>query len=179
MSSRAPLWLFGYGSLIWRPAIPFAERRRARARGYERRFFQGSPDHRGVPEAPGRVVTLLHHPPGACVGVAYRVPDADTDHVLHTLDVREQGGYTRLELEIDVEGPDPRTLVALTYVATPDNPHWLGDAPLLDIARHIARSRGPSGDNREYLLRLAAALRELDADDTHVFALERELLTIT
>jgi cation transport regulator ChaC len=176
MSDRAPLWLFGYGSLIWRPAIPFAERRRALARGYERRFFQGSPDHRGVPEAPGRVVTLLPHPPGACIGVAYRVPDREADAVLATLDIREQGGYTRLELEVDI---DARSVVALTYVAAPDNPHWLGDAPLVEIARHIARSRGPSGDNREYLLRLAAALRELEADDPHVFALERELLGLT
>lgn len=172
MTARAPLWLFGYGSLIWRPAIPFVERRPARAVGFERRFYQGSTDHRGVPEAPGRVVTLV---PGlGCDGVAYRVADADVDAVLAALDHREQGGYTRLDLQVELRGPASREITALTYVAAPDNPYWLGPAPLAAIARQIARARGPSGPNIEYLLRLAAALRELEVDDPHVFDLARE-----
>lgn len=178
MSVRPPLWLFGYGSLIWRPAIPFVERRPARAHGFARRFWQGSTDHRGVPEAPGRVVTLLPHAGARCEGVAYRVPDDAVDAVLATLDVRERGGYVRLDLEIDLLAPTPTAVPALTYVAAPDNPDWLGPAPLVEIARQIARSRGPSGPNREYLLRLAEALRELEADDPHVFDLERELLAL-
>ena len=176
MSDRAPLWLFGYGSLIWRPAIPFVERRPASARGYARRFWQGSTDHRGVPEAPGRVVTLLPSAGDRCEGVAYRVPDHEAEAVLATLDIRERGGYVRLDLTIDLRAPDIADVTALTYVASPDNPDWLGPAPLAEIARQIARSRGPSGPNREYLLRLAAALREQGADDPHVFDLERELL---
>lgn len=179
MTDRAPLWLFGYGSLIWRPAFPFVERRRARAPGFERRFYQGSTDHRGVPEAPGRVVTLLAAATGACTGVAFRVPDHETDAVLATLDHRERGGYTRLSLQVDLLGPEPAEVTALTYVAAPSNPDWLGPAPLPAIARQIADSRGPSGTGREYLLRLAAALRELAIDDPHVFALEREVVALT
>lgn len=175
MTDRAPLWLFGYGSLIWRPAIPYAERLPARAAGFERRFYQGSTDHRGVPEAPGRVVTLVASPAAACGGVAYRVAEADVDAVLENLDVRERGGYVRLELQVHVLGPAPVEVTALTYVAAPDNPNWLGPAPLAAIARQIAHSRGPSGPNHEYLVRLAAALRELAVDDDHVFALEREV----
>lgn len=178
MPDRAPLWLFGYGSLIWRPAIPFAERRPALARGFARRFWQGSTDHRGVPEAPGRVVTLVPGPEARCEGVAYRVPDHEAAAVLETLDIRERGGYVRLDLTIDLLGPTA-TVSALTYVAAPDNPNWLGPAPLAKIARQIACSRGPSGPNREYLHRLAAALREQGADDPHVFDLERELLGLT
>ncbi|MDC0668686.1 gamma-glutamylcyclotransferase [Nannocystis radixulma] len=175
MTDRNSLWLFGYGSLIWRPAIPFAERRPARAGGYERRFYQGSTDHRGVPEAPGRVVTLVPSASASCHGVAYRVAPPDVGAVLDTLDVREKGGYTRLELRIDVIGDESRTVTALTYVAAPDNPNWLGPASLAAIARQIAGSRGPSGTGREYLVRLAAALRELAVDDPHVFDLEREV----
>lgn len=175
---HGPLWVFAYGSLIWRPAIPFAERRIAHAPGFERRFYQGSTDHRGTPEAPGRVVTLLPNPGTRCTGVAYRVPDPEAEVVLDTLDVRERGGYTRLRLHVELDGPTPLAVPALTYIAGPDNPNWLGPAPLSAIARQVARSRGPSGTGREYLVRLAAALRELAADDPHVFALELEVLAL-
>ena len=68
-----PLWIFGYGSLVWRPDIPHDERRPAWIRGFARRFWQGSTDHRGVPEAPGRVVTLVRDEAARCWGAAYRV----------------------------------------------------------------------------------------------------------
>ena len=55
-------WIFGYGSLVWRPAFPHAERRAANVRGWVRRFWQGSPEHRGVRDAPGRVLTLAPRP---------------------------------------------------------------------------------------------------------------------
>src|SRR5581483_11846825 len=66
------MWIFAYGSLIFRPDFPWIERRRAFVRGWARRFWQGSPDHRGVPEAPGRVVTLVARD-GFCGGCAYRI----------------------------------------------------------------------------------------------------------
>lgn len=67
------VWVFGYGSLIWRPGIAFRERRVARIRGWTRRFWQGSHDHRGLPHAPRRVVTLVPEPGASCEGVAFRV----------------------------------------------------------------------------------------------------------
>jgi cation transport regulator ChaC len=72
---REALWIFGYGSLVWRPSFPFAERRGAWIDGFARRFWQGSTDHRGVPGAPGRVVTLEPDARARCFGVAYRVDD--------------------------------------------------------------------------------------------------------
>ncbi len=168
------LWLFGYGSLMWRPDFEHRERQPASVDGWTRRFWQGSTDHRGVPEAPGRVVTLVPEPGARCHGVAYRVAPEVAVTVFAALDHRERGGYARVELTVFV-GPAARPQPARMYLATADNPNYLGPAPLPTIAAQIARSHGPSGPNLEYLLRLAGALREQGADDEHVFALEREV----
>jgi len=184
-----PLWIFGYGSLIWRPAMAHAERRPAWVEGFERRFWQGSTDHRGVPGSPGRVVTLVHRRAARCWGVAYRVADGDRDAVLEALAVRESGGYEALRVPVHFgdlggapeaggsggarfhAGAEPAAS-AVVWVATERNRNYLGPAPLPSIAAQVRRSRGPSGPNDEYVLRLAAALRDLGAEDPHVFALE-------
>lgn len=168
------LWIFGYGSLVWRPAFAHAEQRFGFVRGYTRRFWQGSTDHRGVPGAPGRVVTLL---PASeqerCWGTVYRVAPGHEREVLASLDVREQGGYERHRVEVThAEGSIADVLV---YLATPENPNWLGPAPLPEIAEQVRRCVGPSGPNLEYVLRLAEALGHMGAEDEHVEALARLL----
>jgi len=147
--------------------MPFEERRPGFIRGWARRFWQGSPDHRGVPGAPGRVVTLIREPDAACWGVAYRVPELERERVLRELDHREKAGYDRF---VEQVRSDAGSIDALVYVAGEHNPNFLGPAPVEEIARHARDSVGPSGSNREYVLRLAEALRELGADDPHVFA---------
>ena len=169
---RDPLWIFGYGSLVWRPSFPHRERRPAILRGFARRFWQGSTDHRGVQGAPGRVVTLVAEAGAECWGMAYAVAGREVDDVLARLDRREQGGYERRDATLHVPPAGDETLGALVYVATPANPNYLGPAPLDEIARQVRASHGPSGSNREYVLRLAASLRAIGADDSHVFALE-------
>ncbi|HSX59647.1 MAG TPA: gamma-glutamylcyclotransferase [Tahibacter sp.] len=163
------IWLFGYGSLIYKVDFPFLERRRARLDGWTRRFWQGSHDHRGTPEAPGRVVTLVPASQSVCIGMAYRV----TPDVFAHLDHREKNGYVRETIELQFD--DGTRADAVVYVAAPGNEAYLGPAAERDIAAHIANARGPSGENREYLLNLADALRELGSDDAHVFDIEREL----
>ena len=159
-------WVFGYGSLIWRADFPWLDRQPATLPGWARRFWQGSHDHRGVADAPGRVVTLVRAPHETCAGVAYRVEP----HVFDHLDDREKNGYERFPVSLAlVDGGDVDGVV---YVAPVDNFAFLGDAPLAEMARHIQGSAGPSGKNVDYLLDLAAALRNLGAEDPHVFALE-------
>jgi cation transport regulator ChaC len=170
-----PLWIFGYGSLVWRPAFPFEQRRPAWLEGYVRRFWQGSTDHRGVPGAPGRVVTLVEAPGARCWGVAYRVAPERALEVTALLDEREKGGYERRRVSLRPADHDPAPFESLVYFATPENPNYLGEAPLAAVAEQVRRSRGPSGPNREYVLRLAASLREHGAEDDHVFALEAHL----
>lgn len=170
---EAGCWIFGYGSLVWRPDLPFLERRPAWIAGWVRRFWQGSTDHRGVPGAPGRVVTLLEEPGGQCYGMAYRLPPEQQAAILERLDHREQGGYERRQVRLHFVPSG--TALGLTWIARPDNPNYLGPAPPAVIAEQVRRSSGPSGGNVEYVLRLARALREMNAQDEHVLELARLL----
>ena len=167
---RSALWVFGYGSLVWRPAFAFSERRTSWIAGFARRFWQGSTDHRGVPGAPGRVVTLVPDASAQCFGVAYRVPEVEVDCVLAGLDHRERGGYERHRLDLHFD--DGSQTAGLVYIATAANPNYLGPAPLDEIAAQVSRACGPSGTNAEYVRELARSLREMPAEDAHVFALD-------
>jgi glutathione-specific gamma-glutamylcyclotransferase len=163
------VWLFGYGSLIFKADFPFLERRPASIRNWTRRFWQGSHDHRGTETAPGRVATLVQQDGAECFGMAYLI----TPEVFAHLDHREKNGYLRLATDILFD--DGSSALGLVYIATEDNAAFLGEATELDIAVHIARAAGPSGPNRDYLLDLAHALRELGQEDEHVFEIERHL----
>lgn len=165
---RVPtLWIFGYGSLLFRPGFPHEERRAATVSGWMRRLDQGSPDHRGTPERLGRVATLVPMPGGSVGGAVYRVPDEHAEHVLSSLDHREKGGYDRLTLSAAPHGGGP-PLTAITWIAAPGNPYHLGPAPLPAMVEQIRGAVGPSGANIEYVLRLAEALTELGVADPHV-----------
>lgn len=166
-------WIFGYGSLIYKVDFPFIRREAATLYGWERRFWQGSHDHRGTPEAPGRVVTLTAKPEHPCKGIAYLVDESVFEH----LDHREKNGYERHESDLLLHKRN-QTIQATFYIARRDNPAFLGDAPMAVLASHIAAARGPSGENSEYLLALASALRCLDDHDAHVFELEHALLSL-
>jgi cation transport regulator ChaC len=166
---HASVWLFGYGSLIFKADFPFIERRPAHIAGWTRRFWQGSHDHRGTETAPGRVVTLVPEAGALCHGMAYLVTPEEFAH----LDYREKNGYLRLATSIHFE--DGGSAEGLVYIATQENAAYLGPASEREIARQIAGARGPSGPNSEYLLELAKALRELGKPDEHVFEIERHL----
>ena len=170
-------WLFGYGSLIWRPGFAARAQRPACVRGWVRRFWQASPDHRGTVDAPGRVVTLVANPDGVVWGMAYLVSSAEAAEIFPGLDQREQAGYTLQTVDIQLAGRTSNTQ-ALTYVGRPDNSSYLGELALDEIAAVVATSHGPSGSNTEYVLRLADAMREMGVEDTHVFGLEARIRSI-
>ena len=163
------VWIFGYGSLIWRPDFAYLRKEVASLAGYTRRFWQGSHDHRGTPDAPGRVVTLIEEPQASCLGVAYLLDQETITATFEQLDYREKNGYERLEVSLTLQPGE--TVPALVYIATPGNFAYLGPAADDDIARQIAVSTGPSGRNIDYLTDLAASLKAIGADDPHVFEL--------
>jgi glutathione-specific gamma-glutamylcyclotransferase len=169
VSDRSSTWVFGYGSLMWRPAFAFAERRVGYVTGWARRFWQGSTDHRGTPQEPGRVVTLVRDPAVRTWGVAYRLNESERDAVLAELDHREKGGYARHALDVHAADTNVAPVTALVYVATADNPNYLGPAPVDQIAEQVVRSHGPSGPNLAYLLELRSMLADIGAEDPHVY----------
>ncbi|XP_064550894.1 glutathione-specific gamma-glutamylcyclotransferase 1 [Drosophila montana] len=181
--SNAACWVFGYGSLCWYPGFTYTKCITGYIRGYVRRFWQGNVTHRGTEEEPGRVATLVEDKEGITWGCAYRITGSTA---LEYLKQREctLGGYATLETKFfpRVASHDTpfsgEAVEVMVYVATPENRHWLGDAPLAVIAEQIANCRGPSGHNAEYLLRLALFMHEEipGVRDEHLFELERLVL---
>ena len=151
-------WVFGYGSLMWRPGFAFVERRRAMLHGRRRAFCIYSVHHRGVPEAPGLVLGLA--PGGSVRGVALRVAEADWAEVYAYLREREQPTETYVESRAEVKLDDGRRVGALVFVSDMRHPQWAGSLDLDSQARLIAGSEGLSGRNIDYLRDLVAHLRE-------------------
>jgi cation transport protein ChaC len=161
-SMTDPVWLFGYGSLIWRPDFPYLD---------SRRFWQGSHFHRGVETNPGRVVTVVNTPGERCYRRAFLIDPKVIEH----LDAREKNCYERNSIDICF---DDANIPGVVYIAPNANPAFLGDAPLDEIATQIDRCKGRSGTNVDYLLQLARELRRLSISDSHVFELETLVLAI-
>jgi len=166
------VWVFGYGSLIWRPAMAYAERRAGRNEGWARRFWQSSTDHRGTASAPGRVVTLVEAE-GAVWGIAYAIGRDAWPAIEAVLEAREQQGYARLTVEIalavgEQAGAIVERVAGLLYVATPANPYFIGPEPVEATAAIVRRSHGPSGSNLDYVLELDRSLIAMGATDPDV-----------
>lgn len=173
----ASIWLFGYGSLIWRPDFAYISRQVAWVDGWSRRFWQGSHDHRGVPEAPGRVVTLIPAADEKCGGMAYEISLEQAGEIFDQLDYREKNGYERHTAPLYFDELD--TVNGVFYIAAENNPAFLGPASIESIAAQIKQSSGPSGSNEEYLYELASALRQYKIEDEHVFLIETELMRLS
>ncbi len=168
-------WLFGYGSILWKTGFQYEAMELCFVRDKARRFWQGSTDHRGTPEFPGRVVTLIDSPGEICWGIAYRLAESRVGQIVGELDYREKGGYVRTDVILELNNGN--TIQAITYQAEPDNPNFLGTASIDEIAQQIAISSGPSGTNKEYILRLASTLTQNNIQDLHVIELA-ELVAI-
>jgi cation transport regulator ChaC len=163
------IWVFGYGSLIYKVDFDYIDCQDAHIIGYERRFWQGSHDHRGTIESPGRVLTLTKAEGARCFGKAFKVNRDVFDH----LDHREKNGYLRHQVAIYFS--DSQVIKGLIYIASPDNSAYLGEASVQDIAKQVFSASGPSGRNRDYVYQLAEALRQHDENDEHVFQIEQAL----
>jgi cation transport protein ChaC len=163
------LWVFGYGSLMWRPGFPFAERVPATLPGRRRAFCIYSVHHRGTYERPGLVLGLA--PGGSTRGAAYRIAPADWPQVHAYLLEREQPTETYIEAHRSVRLADGRRAEALVFLSDVHHPQWAGALSLERQAELIASARGLSGRNVDYLRDLVEHLEAEGVRDRSMEAL--------
>ena len=157
------LWVFGYGSLIWDPGFPVAERRIAKLDGWHRSFCMRSIHHRGTVQDPGLVLALDRAEGASCTGVAFRVSPGAEAATLFALRERELVSSAYLETTLRL-ATDAGPLEALTYVIDPDHVQYC-HLDREEQARIIAGATGGRGPNRDYLWSTAAHLAELGIAD--------------
>jgi cation transport protein ChaC len=150
------LWVFGYGSLMWRPGFDYIESRPARLFGYHRAFCVYSWYHRGSEEAPGLVLGLDQG--GSCIGRAYRVPSHSSQDVIDYLDAREMVTAVYQPITAPIHTHSGK-IVARSYIADRKHPQYAGKLPYDVQAEIIRHGVGNSGINTDYL---ASTVEHLD-----------------
>ncbi|MEM8758886.1 MAG: gamma-glutamylcyclotransferase [Pseudomonadota bacterium] len=178
MDETGGFWVFGYGSLMWRPGFPYLERRLARLKGYRRAFKLRSVRYRGTPEAPGLVLGLDWDPNASCTGMAFRVCPTKGDGVRDYLAEREL--VTRSYFEVlhpvtlltEEAGGSEQCVDAICYILDRMHPQYAGDLDLAAQAAIIAGAEGPRGPNAEYLHNTVEELRAIGIEDRELDALD-------
>jgi len=169
-------WVFGYGSLMWRPGFAHEEAVLARVVGLHRSLCIFSWVHRGTQSAPGLVLGLDRG--GSCIGTAFRVPAGQADAVIDYLREREQVTQVYLESRRDVflaDGSD-RKVEALFYLVDRKHRQYAGKLPLERQLEIVRTSTGSSGRNQDYVVSTARHLREMGVRDHALEWLSQRLI---
>jgi glutathione-specific gamma-glutamylcyclotransferase len=150
--SHEDLWVFGYGSLMWRPGFEFIEQVPARLIGEHRALCVYSFDHRGTPEKPGLVLGLDRG--GACRGIAFHVAAKRREATVEYLRSREQTTHVYREVmrSVWLENEARQRVAALAYVVDRGHVQYAGRLTLADQLRFVRQGHGRSGNNRDYVL---------------------------
>ncbi|MET0605571.1 MAG: gamma-glutamylcyclotransferase [Beijerinckiaceae bacterium] len=157
------LWVFGYGSLMWRPGFAFEERQPAILHGYHRSLCVLSFNHRGTQEKPGLVLGLDRG--GACQGVAYRVAAPAAEETRAYLTAREQISMVYRERLHPLRLKDGRRVAALAYSVDRRHRQYAGVMTREKQLAHVRQGVGKSGANPEYVLNTHAHLVEMGVHD--------------
>ncbi|PYE82402.1 gamma-glutamylcyclotransferase [Pseudoroseicyclus aestuarii] len=171
------LWVFGYGSLLWKPEFTPEESAVARLDGWHRSFCMSSIHYRGTPEVPGLVLALDAAPGASCTGLALRAAPRDEAMVLDMLRKRELISDAYVEMRLPLTLSDGREVEALTYVINRQTAQYV-HLDLEEQARKIARASGPMGSNADYLLNTASHLQGLGLADPDLDWLSRRVQTL-
>jgi cation transport protein ChaC len=175
MHKTGELWVFGYGSLMWRPGFDAIERVPARLKGLHRSLCVFSYVHRGTPERPGLVLGLDRG--GMCRGIAYRVSAAAREETIAYLRAREQVTSVYLERmrPIELEDAVRRRVRALCYIVDRGHVQYAGRLSPAERLHYVRQSHGQSGPNREYVIDAVRALEALGYRETDLHLLAERL----
>lgn len=157
------LWVFGYGSLMWRPGFDYVERQPATLKGAHRRLCLYSIIHRGTKAQPGLVLGLDRG--GSCRGVCYRIAEGRAEATLAYLREREQPNYAYREVMRPVRLDDGRRVLALTYMVDRSHPQYAGILDPEAMLPIVRQASGQSGENRDYIRNTASELERLSIQD--------------
>lgn len=166
-------WVFGYGSLMWRPGFAHTATHRAHLHGFRRALCVRSYVHRGTPDRSGLVLGLDQG--GSCVGLAFRVPGELRDEVVAYLRERELVTNVYLERMVGLRLETGEAVSALAYVVDRKHPQYAGRLHAEDAARHVSGAVGQSGPNEEYVLNSVAHLKALGIRDHWLEAVAAQL----
>ncbi len=156
-------WVFGYGSLMWRPGFAHVDMCRARVHGFRRSLCVTSFVHRGTRARPGLVLGLDHG--GSCVGLAFKVPGELRGEVMAYLRERELVTDVYIEREMPVRLEGGRIEMAVSYIVDRRHQQYAGNLPETDAARIVSGAVGQAGPNEEYVLNTIAHLKALGIRD--------------
>lgn len=162
---HTPLWVFGYGSLLWNPGFTYQRAEVARLQGWHRSFCMTSVHYRGTETAPGLVLALDRAPDGYCDGLAYQVAADQAVETLAYLRERELISYAYLEDWLPLDLASGKQVQALAYVINRDHDQYAGALPLEAQAKIIAKSCGIRGRNCDYLYATTDHLAKLGIAD--------------
>ena len=168
-----PEWIFGYGSLMWNPGFPHTEQLPAILEGYHRAFCVYSHHYRGTTERPGLVLGL--NPGGKCRGIAFRTSREARHEIITYLDKRELIGYAYEPQRLPITFDDGTSVVAHTYIADQNHPHFAGRLSNGRSADVIISAKGAAGTNWDYALNAIRALEANGFVDTYLQSLQVRL----
>lgn len=167
------LYVFGYGSLMWRPDFPYVSRQLATVRGRHRRLCVYSWVHRGTEARPGLVLGLDRG--GACRGVLFEVAADHAEATLTALRAREQVTNVYLERTVHCRCDDQTVVQAITYVVDRNHAQYAGRLPAEETLNVVRGAVGRSGANEDYVISTADHLAEVGIDDAPLAALAAAL----
>lgn len=175
MSTQEEFWVFGYGSLIWRPGFEYLDRVPAKLNGLRRALCVYSFVHRGTPEQPGLVLGLDRG--GACRGVAFRVAPENREATVQYLRDREQVTSVYLEAyrQVDLMDGTRRRVRALMFCVDRGHVQYAGRLPMEKQVHLVNKGHGRSGPNREYVVSTVEALEALGIQDRDLHLLVQSL----
>jgi glutathione-specific gamma-glutamylcyclotransferase len=172
-TAKEDLWVFGYGSLMWRPGFDFVESALAWVHGYHRSLCIFSHVHRGTPERPGLVLGLDRG--GSCQGVAFRVAARDRERTIDYLRERELVTSVYLEKTVGVRFAEGGCVNALAYVVDRSHCQYAGRLPYEEMTRLVQEGVGVNGDNPAYVRNTYEHLLQLDIHDGELAEIVRRL----